>query len=157
MGDKILKKTTLFIALSCLLFAGEKKVDLAWVEKEIGAIKQPRKGVAYKTISLLKDPFVFLEKNKKTKSTAKKILPSVASSTATTSNTKPKDPQSKKLELMAIINNSVLINNKWYKIGENIGEYKIIKVTLNAVTLKSPNNSLVLTTYTKKQKNRMIK
>ena len=156
MGDKVLKKTTLLITLSCLLFAGDKAVDLSWVDQEIAAIKKPRKGISYRAISLLKDPFIFLEKNrskKREKKTAQKTLPSVIPSSSKACAVAPKKSAKKKgLKLMAIINNSALINGKWYKVGDHIGNYKIVKVTLDEVTLKSPSKTLVLTIYTKKLK-----
>jgi len=157
MGDKVLKKTTLLITLSCLLFAGDKAVNLSWVDQQIDAIKPPRKGVSYRAISLLRDPFIFLEKNrskKRDKNTAvKKALPSVIPSSSNACAVAPKkSTHTKGLKLMAVINNSALINEKWYKVGEHVGSYKIVKVTLDEVTLKSPSKSLTLTTYTKKLK-----
>ena len=157
MGDQVLKKTTLLITLSCLLFAGEKTVNLSWVDQEIEAIKPPRKGVSNRAISLLKDPFIFLEKNRSKKKEKKTALPKTAPSVIPSSSnacavTPKKSTKKKGLKLMAVINNSALINDKWYKVGEHVGSYKIVKVTLKEVVLKSPTKTLTLTTYTKKLK-----
>ncbi len=157
MGDKILKKTVLLIAFACLIMANEKSADLSWVDQEIAAIKPPRKGISNRTISMLRDPFVFLKKNKEKDEKEKKapqtlpsVVPSVTKSCAVV--TPKRSIRSKALRLLAIINNSALINDKWYKVGEKIGKYKIIKVTLNQVTLQSPSRTLTLTTYTNKLK-----
>lgn len=157
MGDKILKKEALLIALSCLVMANEKSVDLSWVDQEIAAIKPPREGVSNRTISLLKDPFVFLHKNKETqekkenraKQPAPALIPSVTNSCSVTAKSAS---QTKSLKLKAIINNAALINDRWYKVGQTVGHYKIVKVTLNEVTLQSANKTMKLTTYTNKLK-----
>ena len=157
MGDKILKKQALLIALSCLVMANEKSVDLSWVDQEIAAIKPPREGVSNRTISLLKDPFVFLHKNKekqekkenKAQQSSPALIPSMTNSCAVATKNAS---QSKGLKLKAIINNSALINDRWYKVGETVGHYKIVKVTLNEVTLQSAKKTLRLTTYTNKLK-----
>lgn len=157
MGDKVLKKEALLIALSCLVMANEKNSDLSWVDQEIAAIKPPRQGASNRMISLLKDPFVFLKKNKeeKEKEEAKTpVTPAVVPSSTNSSVvlTPEVSHPATTLKLMAIINNAALINDQWYKVGEQVGRYKIVKVTLNEVTLKSTNKIVTLTTYTNKLK-----
>ncbi len=172
MGDKILKKYLLFILLSSFVLANQiqpkpkanientsiKKLqkELQWVDKQIEAIKPPRKGVAYRAISYLKDPFVFLEKNKtkkEKKTQTFKTAPSVVPTSITNSVGKQKVVSKKKiLKLKAIMNNSALINDKWYKVGEVVNGYTITKVTLTEVLLKKGSKSITLTTYTKKFK-----
>ena len=161
MGDKVLKKITLLITLSCLLFAAEnaeeKSADLTWVDQEIAAIKPPRKGVSIKAISLLKDQFIFLEKNRKKKKkkqgTSHRVVPSVIPSSGTThAVAKKKSVRRRGLRLMAIMNNTALINGKWYKLGDHVGRYKIVKISLDEVRLKSATKSVVLTTHTNKLK-----
>ncbi len=48
------------------------------------------------------------------------------------------------LKLYAIFNNRVNINGKWYKIGDIIQGYKIIKITYDKVFLKKGNKIFVL-------------
>lgn len=153
MGDNVLKRSSLLIALSCVLFAGDKDVNLSWVDQEIEAIKPARKGISEKVIALLEDPFVFLEKNKtkkeKKKKTAQAQLPPAVSVTGSPLKT---GLQPRNFKLMAVINDAAFINGKWYNIGANIGGYKLVKITMNEVTLKGPDKTFKLTTDTKKLK-----
>ena len=154
MGDKILKKYTLLLTLSSLLLAQSPNEDLSWVDKEIEAIKPPRQGVSYRAISLLKDPFVFLHKNKKDKEN-KQNTPAVVPSPVTTTTTNSVQTKVRKngpLKLSAVINNSALINGKWYKRGDKVGKYTLVKVSLKEVVLENATKRLKLTTYTKKIK-----
>ncbi|SFV50084.1 hypothetical protein MNB_SM-7-1510 [hydrothermal vent metagenome] len=151
----------MLIILSCLLSANENSKDLQWIDKEIEAIKPPRKGVSYRSISLLKDPFIFLEKNAlkkkkkkvdKGKESAKQVIPEVIPSMTNTKAIKVQKRYSNSLKLMAIINNSALINDHWYRVGDKVGGYKIVKITLSEVVLRNSIRSLTLTTKTKKLK-----
>ncbi len=183
MGDKILKKLTILLtALSCLLIAKPQPQsskqpvavknpvmvkkpaaphlsELAWVDEQIEAIKPPRKGVSYRAIARLKDPFVFLEKNKtkkKEKKQSRSTPPQVVPKSTTADSTKAKKPKKKSkkgLKLQAVLNNSALINGRWYRLGDKVGSYRIVKITLTEVTLKKEGRKpIVLTTYTNKLK-----
>jgi len=48
------------------------------------------------------------------------------------------------LEIYAIFQNRVNINGKWFKIGDSINGYKILKITNNYVYLKQNNQILKL-------------
>ena len=168
MGDKILKKPILLLTLSSCLLIAQGKIEqkqfseLSWVDEQIEAIKPPRKGVSYRAISGLRDPFIFLEKNKtKKKKVQKSAVPGVVpkSSTAAIKSTQSKKKTThKNLKLQAVLNNSALINGRWYKLGQSVWGYKIIKVTLSEVTLKKEGRKpIVLTTYTKQFKHKTDK
>lgn len=150
-----MKKFILYITVPGLLLANTSEVDLSWIDKEIAAIKPPRKGVSYRAISMLKDPIIFLKKEKEEKKqkntqTPPPVVPSL--STSTTAIHQKNQNRSKGLKLMAIINNAALINHKWYRVGEKVGNYTIVKISYKEVTLKSKTRSLRLTTYTNKLK-----
>lgn len=155
MGDKILKKITTTLLLSSLLFAANNDLDLSWVDQQIEAIQKPRVGVSYREISLLKDPFIFLrpkeEKKKENKSqTRPAIVPKSVTNKAAQVIT-PRVRHNSTFELKAIVNDRALINEKWYRIGDTIGSYKVIKIDFTTVILKNAHKKVVLTTYTKKK------
>jgi hypothetical protein len=168
MGDKILKKLAYIITLSTFVFAQAqpqtqtKDDDLSWVDEQIESIKPKRVGIAPKYISLLKDPFIFLEKNKtkkkdkgKTRYTRSRvippsILPRPTVSKTSTNSKKVVKKRTKKLELSAIINDTALIAGKWYKLGDSVRGYKITKITLTDVILeRKGGKKITLTTKTK--------
>jgi len=160
MGDKILKTIFILALFVFGVFAKETNNELVWVDEQVKEIKKNRKGVPNKKIVTLKDPFIFLEKNKtkngKTKK-QKKVYKSTYTTTKTSSYSnyrrktykKRRVYTSKKFKLKAIINNSALINGRWYKIGDKIGGYTVEKITLKEVTLKRGKRVLILTTYKK--------
>ena len=49
-----------------------------------------------------------------------------------------------KLKIYAIFNNKVNMNGKWYKLGEEINGYKIVKILKNGVVLKKANKYFYL-------------
>ncbi len=48
------------------------------------------------------------------------------------------------LKIYAVFNNKININNKWYKIGDEINGYKILKITDDYVILKKENQIVKL-------------
>jgi len=154
MGDKILKKITLTLFLSSLLFASTENIDLLWIDQQIEAIQKPRTGVSYREISLLKDPFIFLrpkeKKNENKSQTPPAIVPKSVTNEAAQVIT-PRVKHNSTFELKAIVNDRALINEKWYRIGDTIGSYKVIKIDFTTVILKNAHKKVVLTTYTKKK------
>ena len=173
MGDYILmeKIKIIFLILFILpisLLSNINKIEikndtnneLKWVNEQIKAIKPPRKGVNLKYIYQIKRTFVFLEKNKtkksnKEKSSKKHVKNSIIPPLITNSSQNVKQnltmiKKSKSLKLFAIMNKSALINGKWYKLGEYVDGYKIVKVTPKVVTLNKKGVIKKLTTDTKK-------
>lgn len=146
-------KTTLITLLavficSTTLYASE----LEWVDEQVEAIKPPRKGV---NIMPLKDPFVFLEKNKpkdakgnKMPSPARTVVASFKSSL--TCKPKEDDKKSSDFVLSTIINSSAMIDGNWRKKGDQISSYTITDISKNSVTLKKGDKELILSTASKK-------
>lgn len=135
--------------------------ELSWVDEQVNAIKPNRSGVSNTNISKLTSPFVYLKKN----------LPEGTKLSKKTDRTK--DVKSKKTrnpniyssnkrssirisnsnyKLNAIINSAALINGKWYKLGDRLHGYKIVKISKTSVTLSRNNKKTVLSTNTSAKK-----
>ncbi len=134
-----MKKLLILTLLLCTthLFANE----LAWVDEQIEAIKPPRKGIATKDISKLKDPFIFLKPNKNKKK--------VKSPYKRSSTKKYVRKHSSKFKLKAILNKAALINGKWYKEGEKVYGYKLEKVNPQSIVLTRGKKQILLSTVSK--------
>jgi len=117
--------------------------ELAWVDEQVEAIKPPRKGIATREISKIKDPFIYLHKKakKRTRSSYRRYSKSASK--------KQIQRYSSKLSLEAILNKSALINGKWYKEGEKVYGYKLEKVNLQSVLLTRGKKQILLSTMSK--------
>jgi len=141
----------ILILITFGLFIYSSANELAWVDEQIEAIKPPREGLGDKQFSFLKDPFIFLKKNQTPKE-EKKLAPRAQLSIpggSLVSKTSKKEPLYKKLTLVAVINNSALINSKWYKIGEKVGKYRLEQINRTNVILTKGKKMLMLSTRTK--------
>ena len=136
----------------------QAKDELTWVDEQVNAIKPPRISVSNSKISSLRDPFIFLEKNrtkkKEKRAKATTTVPSKSfvsnSNRVETKKTTPKKiSYSSKIALSAIMNKSALINGKWYKVNQKIGSYIISKITNTNVVLTKNSKSLILSTNSK--------
>ena len=99
------------------------------INKQIEEIKPPRVGVNPADVTKTKNPFIMFKVNKK----GKKITYAVKKKVKLTP-----------LKLESSINRSVKINGKWYKEGERIRHYTIVKVSSGEVLLKSRKKELRL-------------
>ena len=134
----------IFILLSSNLLSDELK----WVDEQIQAIKPPREGVSSSKINSIKNPFIFLQKNKE--KPKKKVLTSTNKVNSTkVQNITRIEQKNISLHLSAIINNSAYINGKWYKIQEKVGKYTISRITRTDVILTYKQKRLLLSTRTK--------
>ncbi|QOY52819.1 hypothetical protein [Candidatus Sulfurimonas baltica] len=145
-------KTILIASASIILTGILAANELAWVDEQIEAIKPPRKGI---NISYAKDPFIFLEKNGyKAKgkrkvfltSSSAKSTPSLKGSTPYISDIQP--PRTE-LILDLVINSSAMINGRWHKVNDKVGNYTLTDVGKDSVTLKIGDKELILSTHTK--------
>jgi len=127
--------------------------ELAWVDEQVQAIQPPRDGIGSEKVSLLQDPFIFLEKNKSKKEDKEdKRDVNVLSVPFSTPNilSAPSEKKAKKVYLLsAVINSSALINGNWYKVGDAIGSYKVSKIEKTSAVLSKKDKTLVLSTMTK--------
>jgi len=136
---------SLFLLLSTLLFSDE----LSWVDQQVNAIKPPRSGMKYRDIKSIKNPFIFLKKNRTSEPKTTKSRSIQKVSKTTTKLVKKKIVHhtiNKHLVLGAILNNSVMINGKWYKLGDKVNEYEISQINGNSVLLRKQKKQLVLST-----------
>ncbi len=138
--------------LTVSLFANE----LSWVNEQVEAIKPARKGMRVDDLSRIKDPFVFLEKNNE--ESIAKVENKKNTTTSPKKYTRKRKTtnviQNKMYTLSMIMNNSILINKKWYKAGDKINGYSITLLNTRSVVLKKKKRKpIFLTTKSSKQKN----
>ena len=141
---------TFLIAMIVLLTTNLSSNELAWVDEQVEAIKPPRTGMKNRELSRLKDPFIFLKKNKtgvsKSKSTAKASTPNRI---ATSSGMKRVVKKKKTLSVTMLLNSSAMINEKWYRVGDTVNGYKVTKIDATSVLLTKKSKKLLLSTNSK--------
>jgi len=123
--------------LSSYLFSASISHDE--ITQMIEKIKEERKGIALGRLEGTKNPFII-------KSKASKNVE------------KPKEkgiPQPQKVEenytLDAILNHAAFINKKWYKKGDNVGDYQVVYIGKISVNLESDGISKTLSLPSKKK------
>jgi len=142
--------STVFLTLVNNSFSNEIK----WVDKQIKAIKPDRIGIDNSKINSINDPFVFIVKTKKSQKKVNQTTYKNKKSSKSLKNQNTLSDEKKFLVINAIINDSVLINGKWYKLKDKVGKYTINKIERKTVYLKSKSKKLLLTI---KNKNKKIK
>lgn len=139
-------KNLIFI-LSLLVSNMLMSNELSWVDEQIQAIKPPRKGMKHSDISSIVDPFIFLSKNKDKKTSEPKKISTSQKQGVSIASTKPVVKTKilhKALSLGIILNNSAMIDGKWYKVGDFISGYRVAKVNKVSVVLKNKDKKLLL-------------
>jgi hypothetical protein len=107
--------------------------ETEWVDAQIEAIKPPRHGVSHSAIDQISNPFLYLAApKKKAVKTAKKVKRKAAKKSYV------------RLQLLAVMNNSALINGKWYKLNEKVAGYTLAKVDADSVLLTKANAKRML-------------
>ena len=138
---------TLLLLISTSLFSNE----LSWVDEQVEAIKPARSGMKSRDISKVKDPFIFLLKNKNEEDIAK-IESTVAKAPSNTVivSTNKKTPKVKSvnkiLALGVIMNNSAMISGDWYKVGDLVNGYTVSNISAKNVLLSKNKKELLLST-----------
>ena len=139
---KTLLTIPLFLLSTCL-FSNE----LSWVDEQVEAIKPPRSGMSKQSLNRINDPFIFLKKNIKDEKGKKKASATrVASTNKNTAQKVRIKKQKQVLTLSAILNNSAMINEKWYKKGDTVNGYKLQEVHSKSVLLTKKKKKLLLST-----------
>jgi hypothetical protein len=126
MGDYLLMKTLLLLIFISSSLLADANTD--WVDGQVAAIKPPRKGVSSNTISRVKNPFIITYSASTTGE--KSSTPSAGKSTVKQTGIQP-------LKVHAIMNDSALINGKWYKADEKVQGYRVAKIDRESVLLTS--------------------
>ena len=101
----------------------------ALINQQIQEIKPPRIGVKSTDVLNTKSPFILLNAVKDGKKTTYAIKKSV---------------KLKPLKMESAINKNVKINGKWYKEGDRVRQYTIVKVSSGEALLKSKKKELKL-------------
>lgn len=140
---------TFFIVIAVLLTASANANELAWVDEQVEAIKPPRTGMKSRELSILKDPFIFLKKNRigESKNAKRSSTPRVVRNA--TPDAKKIVKKRKALTLTTVINTSAMINGKWYKAGDKVSGYKVSKIDSTSVLLTKKSKKLLLSTNSK--------
>ncbi len=142
-----MKKSNLLILLfiSINLCANE----LAWVDTQIEAIKPNRDGLKPSIISILEDPFIFLNATKKVEPKVTPIRAKRYRKSSSSSKRRIIYSYTKGLILETVINNSAQINGNWYKLNDTVKGYKLTKIDRTYVVLTRYGKNTVLSTKSK--------
>jgi len=130
---------TLTLLLGTSLFANE----LSWVDKQVEAIKPPRSGMKNRSLSTIKDPFIFLKKMKKDEKPTSSTKATSSSKSVSIHRTKS---TKQVLTLLVVLNNKAMINNNWYKQGDKLNGYTIKEINTHSVLLIKKKKKLLLST-----------
>ncbi|MEA1982037.1 MAG: hypothetical protein U9N39_00720 [Campylobacterota bacterium] len=137
----------IFITLSIFLTLPLIADELSWVDEQVEAIKPARSGMKSRDISKIKDPFIFLPKNRNEKEKISKNTP-IAKTTVASTNSKTIKVKNvnKILTLNLIMNNSAMISGEWYKLEDMVNGYKIVEISPQSVLLRKNKKELLLST-----------
>jgi hypothetical protein len=150
-------KPYLFIATLLFSYTTLHANEVSWVDEQVDAIKPPRVGLKTTTASLVKDPFIFLNKSQKTTASSKSAsTPTMADSiiplgivNSQTDTSLTQQETYKKLSVDAILNKSALIQGQWYKQDDTVQGYTIKSVHKTTIVLSKNNKDLILSTNSK--------
>ena len=143
------------LIISLLVSSSLISDELSWVDEQVQAIKPARKGMQNRNLNIIKDPFIFLAKNRGEEdalSIKKPVLAKVKTSSTNqltqTAQALPKNGKSvsKVLTLGLIMNNTAMINGSWYKIGDTINGYKVTQLDRSTVLLTKKKKQILLST-----------
>ena len=129
--------------------------ELAWVDEQIKAILPSRVGISDGAINALRDPMKLTKPAPKTGPGGTLLAPPKLGTTLL-----PPKPVvvEEPLRLKAMMNKSVLISGKWYKVGDTVRSYSLAEIKPNSVLLvdkkghklilflTKPNNKIQITT-----------
>ncbi|RDU65700.1 hypothetical protein CQA53_05935 [Helicobacter didelphidarum] len=135
----ILLLLALFILIG-FFFMSFFKIPLYNTEEKLLILSEPKHIVSKDFYILLESLLPKSEENDENISITSKQLPTAAI------NKKEKDQPQEILTLLAILNQSVLINEKWYNLSDTIyynnQQFIIKKILKNEIILQNKNNSL---------------
>ncbi len=138
---------TFFMTIVVLLTVNLSSNELAWVDEQVEAIKPPRIGMKNRELAVVKNPFIFLNKNRSVSSGKKSSTQqkSAKKKVASTSAIKKKTS----LSVTMLMNSSAMINGTWYKVGDIVNGYKVSKMDTHSVLLTKKSKKLLLSTNSK--------
>jgi hypothetical protein len=121
--------------------------ELAWVDEQIQAIVPTRIGVPNGFIDSLRDPMKMKTPAPTLKSGLSLLPPPKLGGVVV-----PKIVE-EPLRLLAIMNKSVLINGKWYKVGDSVRTYTLNEIKPNSVLLTGKKDQKLILFLTKQNSN----
>lgn len=125
MGDHVLMKTLLLLIFISGSLLADANTD--WVDGQVAAIKPPRSGISSRAVNRVRSPFI-ITYTKASKSVKKSSPGSTVSKPAARTVIQP-------MKVYAIMNDSALINGKWYKPNEKVRGYHVAKIDRESVLL----------------------
>jgi hypothetical protein len=124
--------------------------ELARIDEQIRAILPARIGVSDGYINTLRDPMK-MAKPTPTKTGSNLLAPPKLGSTMGIL-AQPKIIE-EPLRLLAIMNKSVFISGKWYKIGESVRDFTLAEIKSNSVLLTGKKDQKLVLFLTKQNNN----
>lgn len=97
-----------------------------WVDARVKAIKPPRSGISNAAVNRVRNPFIYVYKTDSSKGTKEGVKAAPAA----------KKTVKKTLQLVAVMNNSALINGNWYRTNDKIQGYTVANIKPDSVLLK---------------------
>jgi hypothetical protein len=124
--------------------------ELTWVDEQIKAILPARIGIPEGFINSLRDPMK-MKKPVPVATIGSRLLapPGLGSTGLMTPPKIVEEP----LRLLAIMNKSVLISGKWYKVGDSIRNFSLLEVKSNSVVLADKKDQKLILFLTKQNNN----
>lgn len=124
--------------------------ELTWVDEQIQAILPARIGIPDSFINSLRDPMKMKKPLANTIGGSKLLPPPKLGGAGLL--TQPKVIE-EPLRLQAIINKSVLISGKWYKVGDVIRNYTLLEIKANSALLTDKKDQKLILFLTKQNNN----
>ena len=125
----IFKIFTISVLFSISLFAGS--LSSTEIVTMVAEIKKEREGISLLRLESTENPFIIHVPKKVESPEVEESLPVISTMEVV-------------YTLKAILNKAAFIDNKWYKQGDSIGEYKVGFVSFSGVVLESENANKTL-------------
>ena len=145
-------KTSLLTVLLLSTFAWASVPTRESINTLVENIKPPRVGLSQKTLSVLKNPFIYkrkASKNGKTTTQSSRRFKANVYKSSSHSYTK----RVRSFKLYATLNKSAKINNRWINLNKKIGSYTLKTITKNYVTLQKGTAKPITVYLNSKNKN----
>lgn len=129
------KITKIFMLLTfgsyCLFAKGNEQMTemIKHYEELFNSLDKSRKGLTNEQLNTSVDPFISIKNN-----------PIIQNNEKTPISIEPQPEYA----LYAILNNTAKINNGWYKVGDQVKDYKLSTISKNSVKLTRNNETLIL-------------
>jgi hypothetical protein len=127
--------------------------ELSWVDEKINAIIPARIGISDPYVNSLRDPMKFKKAPLLTKGGAALLAPpKLQTGISTLLPPLPKVVE-EPLRLLAVMNQSALINGKWYKVGQSVRNYTLNEVKSGSVSLSGAKQQKLILFLNKQNNN----